>query len=319
VKQVLIGLGALAVVALFEGLYHTLGFFRERRQEELRRRLQSLGGSESAGLSLLRQGKLSRVAFLDDLLRGVPILERLETLIDQAQVQITVAQLLAFSALSGLGAAAVGAWLARLEGAAIFFLVGALIPLGIVHSIREKRSRRISEQLPDALDMMARSLRAGHALMSSFKLVASEMPSPISVEFGRAFEEQNLGMAFDRAVLQMTTRAPNNRDLKIFAVSVIVQKETGGNLVEMLEKIAETIRSRYRFYGKLAGLTAEGRISGIVLGALPIITAIGMAVMNPEYVKPLLTEPGGRSIIIYAIFSWVLGILWLRRMARVDF
>jgi tight adherence protein B len=319
-KQILIGLGALAVVALLEGLYHTAGFFAERRREELRRRLQNLGGvSESSGPSLLRHGKLSALPFLDDLLRSMPLLERLELLIDQAQVSTTVAQLIGYSALTGIGAAAVGAVLGAWSGAMLFLLIGAMVPVLVVYMIREKRSTKLSEQLPDALDMMARSMRAGHALISSFKLVASEMPSPINVEFGRAFEEQNLGMSFEKAVVQMTTRAPNNRDLKIFAVSVIVQKETGGNLVEILEKIAETIRSRYRFFGKLAGLTAEGRVSGVVLGALPLVTGLGLSIMNPDYISPLVNTPMGRSILLYAVISWALGILWLRRMAKVDF
>jgi tight adherence protein B len=317
-KHFLIGVGALAVVALFEGLYHTLGFFAERRREELRRRLQTLGGSEVGRLSLLRQGKLASLPFLDDLLRGVPVLERLETMLDQAQVSITVAQLLTYSGLAAAAGAVLGFVAARLMGALGLALLGALMPLLVVSSIRAKRARKLSEQLPDALDMMARSLQAGHALTSAFKLVASEMPSPIAVEFGRAFEEQNLGVSFERAVLQMTARAPQNPDLKIFAVSVIVQKETGGNLVEILEKIAETIRARYRFYGKVRGLTAEGRVSGIVLGILPIGTALLMTILNPSYLAPLVASPLGRNILLYAVVSWIVGLFWLHQMAKVD-
>jgi tight adherence protein B len=317
-KQFLIGLGALAVVALLEGLFHTLGFFAERRREELRRRLQTLGAGEAGGLSLLRQGKLASLPFLDDLLRGVPILERLETLLDQAQLTITVAQLITYSALAAAAGGLLGFLAARMMGALALAMLGALAPLLVVSSIRSKRARKLSEQLPDALDMMARSLQAGHALTSAFKLVASEMPSPIAVEFGRAFEEQNLGVSFERAVLQMTARAPQNPDLKIFAVSVIVQKETGGNLVEILEKIAETIRARYRFQGKVRGLTAEGRVSGLVLGILPIGTALLMSIINPKYLAPLVASPLGRNILLYAVISWIVGLFWLRQMAKVD-
>ena len=117
---------------------------------------------------------------------------------------------------------------------------------------RGQRSRRLSEQLPDALEMMARSLRAGHALSSAFKMVATEMPTPVSIEFGRAFEAQELGMPFEKAVGDMTRRAPDNQDLKIFALSVIVQKETGGNLVEIIEKIADTVRNRVQVPGQAA-------------------------------------------------------------------
>jgi tight adherence protein B len=186
-------------------------------------------------------------------LRLFPATARVEALLEQAEVRITVARLLAISGIALL----VGGLLGLLSNIGILMSLvlgplGAILPFGYVAFMRRRRSNKLSEQLPDALDMMARSLRAGHALASSFKLVSSEMPSPINTEFARAFEEQNLGMPFERAVAQMTKRAPANRDLKIFAVSVIVQKETGGNLVEIIEKIAETIRARYRFYGKLA-------------------------------------------------------------------
>jgi tight adherence protein B len=319
-KQFLIGLGALAVVALVEGLYHSIRFLSERKREELRRRLQSLGGDapEVGERSLLRQGKLSRSPFLDDLLRGIPLFERLELLIDQAQVNLTVAQLLTMSALAAFtGGALVALVASPLAGLMVALAAGAA-PTLVVISIRQQRSRKISEQLPDALDMMARSLRAGHALVSAFKLVASEMPNPVALEFGRAFEEQNLGMSFERAVLQMIKRIPGNRDLRIFAVSVIVQKETGGNLVEILEKISETIRARYRFYGKLRTLTAEGRISGLVLGLLPFVTALLVALTNPTYLSALVTTKMGQGFLIYAVISWLLGLIWLRAMAKVE-
>jgi tight adherence protein B len=307
-------------VALVEGLYHSVRFLAERKREELRRRLQSLGGGvdEAAELSLLRQGKLARSAFLDDLLQGVPFLGRLEQLVEQAHVDLTVAQLLVLSAMAALaGGTALGILggpVAGLVGA----LAGALTPTLVVMSIRRRRSAKMSEQLPDALDMMARSLRAGHALPSAFKLVASEMPNPVALEFGRAFEEQNLGMSFERAVLQMVKRTPGNRDLRIFAVSIIVQKETGGNLVEILEKIAETIRARYRFFGKLRTLTAEGRLSGVVLGALPIVTALLIGMSNPRYLSGLVATKMGQSFLVYAIASWLVGLLWLRKMSKVE-
>jgi tight adherence protein B len=182
---------------------------------------------------------------------------------------------------------------------------------------RSRRSTKLSEQLPDALDMMGRSLRAGHALSSSFKMVASELPAPVSLEFARAFEEQNLGLPFEKAIAQMVKRCPTNRDLKIFAVSVIVQKETGGNLVEIIEKIAETIRQRYRFFGKLDTLTAEGRMSSYILGALPILTGFFIAFTNPPYVMLLFTTHMGNMIFGYAVVSWLVGFLVMRSMAKV--
>jgi tight adherence protein B len=318
-KEVLFGLVAVTVVALIEGLFYTYRFFVDKQSEELRRRLRNLGGTESAGLTLLRQGKLAGNGAIDALLRGIPLAERIELLIEQAQVDITVARLMTISGAATVFGLALGILLSGLLLGLLLAALGLFGPVLVVWIIREQRSLKLSEQLPDALDMMARSLRAGHALPSSFKLVASEMPAPVSIEFGRAFEEQNLGIAFERAVVQMTRRAPTNRDLKIFAVSVIIQKETGGNLVEIIEKIADTIRARYRFFGRLRALTAEGRLSAIVIGVLPFLAGLAAAVVNPEYMKGLFNKSMGQLFLTHAIVSWVVGVFWLRRMAKVDY
>ena len=318
-RAILIGVLTVAAFALIEGLFHTIRYFRERRQDELKRRLQTLGSGVTESTSLLRKGNLSGNPAIDALLRSFSFSTRAELLLEQAEVAITVAKLFT---LSGVGFVA-GGVLGLLSNMCVILSLalaplGAALPFMYAMFMRDRRNNKLSEQLPDALDMMARSLKAGHALSSSFKLVAAEMPSPINTEFARAFEEQNLGMPFERAVEQMTKRAPNNRDLKIFAVSVIVQKETGGNLVEIIEKIAETIRARYRFYGKLRTLTAEGRMSSYILAALPILTAIFIAFTNPEYSRLLITDRIGHAAVAYAVVTWLVGLLWMRSMMKVD-
>jgi len=200
---------------------------------------------------------------------------------------------------------------------AVLPLLFGLLPLFFVLFKRNQRSTKLSQQLPDALEMMARSLRAGHALSSSFKMVATEMPTPVSLEFARAFEAQELGMAFEKAVADMTRRAPENQDLKIFALSVIVQKETGGNLVEIIEKIADTVRGREKFQGKLRGLTAEGRMSSYILGALPFVSLLFMLFGNREYLMPMFEEKVGHIVLGYGIISWTLGFIWMRKMIKV--
>jgi tight adherence protein B len=317
-RTVLIVVVSFAAIVLAESVAVTVRFLRERNAEELRRRLQSLGSGIKAQSGLLREGKLSGNRFIDEILRGWSLSRHLDELLEQAEVSITVGRLLGYCVLSTL----LVFGLALILGAGPLLAL-ATVPLGLplpylfVVMTRERRSRKISEQLPDALDMMARSLRAGHALGSSFKMVASEMPPPISIEFARAFEEQNLGIPFDRAVAQMTKRAPNNGDLKIFAVCVIVQKETGGNLVEIVEKIADTVRQRYRFYGKLNTLTAEGRMSSYILGALPILTALFISFVNPPYARLLISDKLGNMVLLYAVVSWLIGFLWMRRMSKV--
>jgi tight adherence protein B len=316
-QPLLIGLLAFAAIFFLEAIFYSLRYFADRRGDELKRRLQSLGGPDQQSFALLRAGKLSAWPALDTVLRALPFTERLERLLEQAETGITVARQLTFMALAAAGAAICGVLLVGSGLALLLGLLGGFSPLLLVLVARGRRNRKLSEQLPDALDMMARSLRAGHSLASAFKMVASELPAPISVEFARAFEEQNLGMPCERAVAQMTRRAPQNGDLKIFAVSVILQKETGGNLVEIIENIAETVRQRYRFYGKLATLTAEGRMSSYVLGVLPILTGAVLAAGNPAYLAPLITTETGNHILIYAIATWIIGFMWMRRMAKV--
>jgi tight adherence protein B len=319
VKFILIGVCALTAVVLLEALIYTMRYLSDRRHDELKRRLSALG-SGSGGPQLtgvLRMGKLAVNPAIDALLRSLKVSARLETLLEQTELEMTVAQLLAYMG----GGLALGLALAILGSGGMMFvilpLLFGLMPLFFVMFKRSQRSTKLSQQLPDALEMMARSLRAGHALSSSFKMVATEMPTPVSIEFARAFESQELGMPFEKAVADMTRRAPDNQDLKIFALSVIVQKETGGNLVEIIEKIADTVRGREKFQGKLRGLTAEGRMSSYILGALPFVCLLFMLFANRTYLMPMFEEPVGHYLLGYGIISWLLGFLWMRKMIKV--
>jgi tight adherence protein B len=315
---ILIGILAFTVVAVMEALVYTLRFVTDRRKDELKRRLSSLGTADAKAITgLLRKGKLSASPAIDAFLRSISLTARLENMLEQTELQITVARLLTFCGAGAfvglvLGLLSDGGMLSIL----LVVLFGAL-PIMFVSFIRSRRSRKLSEQLPDALEMMARSLRAGHALSSAFKMVATEMPTPVSLEFGRAFEAQELGLPFEKAVADMTRRAPDNQDLKIFALSVIVQKETGGNLVEIIEKIADTVRARYKFQGKLAGLTAEGRMSSYIVGALPFGTLLFLLFANRSYVMPLFTTDAGHYFLFAGGFMWVLGFAWMKSMTKV--
>jgi tight adherence protein B len=320
VKIILIGVVTFTAVVVLEAFAYTMRYLSDRRKDELKRRLSALGSSESltAGRTgLLRRDKLASNPAMDAFLRSLKVSARLEALLEQTELEMTVAQLLGMS----VGFAFLGLLLGVLADAGfmifVMVLVFGLLPLAFVLFKRSQRSTRLSEQLPDALEMMARSLRAGHALSSSFKMVATEMPTPVCIEFGRAFEAQELGLPFERAVADMTRRAPDNQDLKIFALSVIVQKETGGNLVEIIEKIADTVRSRYKFQGKLRGLTAEGRMSSYVVGGLPFVSLMFMLVMNRPYVLPLFTTDAGHYVLGFAGIIWTSGFLIMRKMTKV--
>ncbi len=312
-------LGSIALIAAIEGLQAVMHFLSERRRARLQHRLQSLGRPDEEDRDLLRRGRFARSAWLDAALRSFAPARALERLLEQASSGLTVAQLAGLS--TALGGTALFLLLALGRGlllALAGMAAAALAPLAWLTLVRDRRSRRLSEQLPEALATMARSLRAGHALTSSFEVVATEMPEPISLEFARAFEEQRLGLPFEQAVMSMLARSPSNGDLKIFAVSTVIQKETGGNLAEILDNIAATIRERYRFYGKLRTLTAEGRASGIILGVLPFLVALALSFINPGYLNALVDIPQGRAILAYAVASWLVGLTWMMRMTRVE-
>jgi tight adherence protein B len=318
-QQVLLLLTAIALVAFLEGARQIYRWAEEKRAEELRRRLRALRDEDRTESILLRRDRLAASPGIDALLRHVPLALRLERILQQADSRFTVAQMIGWSALLACGGVVLTSVL-RLGVAlgAVLVLIGLAIPTVLLIIARERRSQRLSEQLPEALDMMARSLRAGHALTAAFEVVAGEMPEPVAVEFGRAFEAQRLGISSDQAIVQMTERSPGNRDLQIFAVSVVIQRETGGNLAELLGNIAETIRARYRFYGKLRSLTAEGRASALVLGSLPFGMALFLRIVNPKYLVPLGTTSMGRAILAGAVIAWLSGIIWMYRMTKVD-
>lgn len=317
-RTALVVLTSLALLGLLEAGFQALRYVSDRRGRDLRRRLQAHEGPIPLDSNLLKQGRFSAIPWLDAWLSSRRWARRIEHLLEQADSRMTVAQLCGF-ALLGLAVGLLSIfWIGPLAGLAVGG-AGLAAPLVLLVAARERRSRALSEQLPEALDMMARSLRAGHALSSAFQLVAEEMPEPISVEFARAFEEQRLGMPLERAVREMGARAPSNGDLKLFAVSTVIQKETGGNLAEILDGIAATVRERYRFFGKLRALTAEARVSAWLVALMPLGIAVFMVLSQPDYMVRLVDNPLGQTILAVGVGAWILGTVWFERLTRFDY
>jgi tight adherence protein B len=317
VRTALIVLVSLAVLGLAEGAFHGLRFISDRRGRELRRRLESSGKPLATDALVLRQGRFSSIPSLDAWLSAKPWARRAEHLLEQADSRMTVVQFLGISALGLLGGALSGVWIGGF-GAFVGLVAGAA-PLALLRAARERRSRLLSAQLPEALDMISRSLRAGHALGSAFQLVASEMPEPISVEFARAREEQHLGMSLARAVREMAARSPSNADLKIFAVSTVIQAETGGNLAEILDGIGRTVRERFQLHGKVRSLTAEARLSAWFVALMPLLLAGILMAMQPDYMTRLVDTAMGRSILAFGTASWLAGVVWFQRLTHFEF
>jgi tight adherence protein B len=202
-------------------------------------------------------------------------------------------------------------WLAPLNGLLMFSL-----PFVWLWNKRRVRLKKFAAQLSDALELVARALRAGHSLGAGLHVVAEEMPSPIADEFGRVFEEQNLGIPIEEAMRSMCERVPN-LDLRFFVTSVGIQRQTGGDLAEILDKIGYVIRERFRILGQVKALTGEGRLSGVVLIALPFGLFAFMLNVKPDYVESLWTTDLGRKMSLFAIIAQIVGALVIRKIVNI--
>jgi tight adherence protein B len=198
----------------------------------------------------------------------------------------------------------------------VFTILSGVLPLLWLLLRRKKRLKAFAKQLPDALELIARALRAGHSLASGFNLVAEEMTEPIGVEFQRVYEEQNLGIPMDEALTNMTNRVPN-MDLRFFCTALILQRQTGGDLAEILDKIGNLVRERFRIWGQVQALTGEGRLSGIVLLALPPVLFGVVYYLNPDYVMVLFTDPMGRKMLAGGVIMQFIGALVIRKIVNI--
>lgn len=238
-------------------------------------------------------------------------------LFEQADTNLTFPKLAAIcgvlAGLGGLVSFAVGIHPTLVPLTAI--LLGSL-PIGWLLMRRKRRMKAFAAQLPDALEMLSRSLRSGQSIGFGFNMVASEMPSPINKEFGRVFEEQNLGVSLDECLESLSERIPN-LDLKFFVTAVVLQRQTGGDLAEILDKIGELIRDRFRIWGQIQALTGEGRLSGVVLLALPFVLFIAIYQLNPTYVMVLFTDPMGKKMLAIAALMQVVGALVIKKIVNI--
>jgi tight adherence protein B len=221
----------------------------------------------------------------------------------------------------GLLLASLGATATVVAGVPVYFapvnaLIGLSLPFLWLWNKRRTRLKKFASQLPDALELIARALRAGQSLGASLHVVAGEMPAPIADEFGRVFEETQLGISVEEALKTMSDRVPN-LDLRFFVTSVSIQRQTGGDLAEILDKIGYVVRERFRIMGQVKALTGEGRLSGVVLIALPFALFGFMLNIKPEYVEPLWTTDLGKKMSVFAIVAQILGALVIRKIVNI--
>ena len=292
-----------------------------KSEEALRQRLQTIErvstGAVDDTASLLRQESLSDVPWLNEFMQQVPVFTKLQHLLTQSESSWTVGTLVAGSLVVVLAGTWVGSFRAPTLPLAILFglLVGSL-PYVYLFWKRYSRFRRFEELLPDTIDLMARALRAGHTVTSSIEMVSTEGSEPVASEFRRLFEEQNFGLPLREAMLNLADRVPLP-DVAFLVTAILVQKETGGNLAEVLDKATAVIRDRFRLRGQLRVYTAQGRLTGWILAGLPFFMFVLLNLVNPEYEKTLLTDPVGQKMIYLGIILMVTGGWVIRRVIDI--
>lgn len=244
-------------------------------------------------------------------------LQRLSLLFEQADSPIKPEMFFGMSVGTAVLGVVVGVILrAPIPLLPLCAMMSGTLPLIWLLWRRRKRFKKFAGQLPDALELVARALRSGHSLASGLKVVVSEMPEPIAKEFSNAYEEQNLGIPIETALKGMLKRMPN-MDLKFFVTAVTIQRQAGGDMAEILDKIGYIIRERFKILGQVQALTGEGRISGVVLMALPIALFFAVYYLNPDYVMLLFTEELGRKMIAAAAVLQVLGAVCIKKIVNI--
>lgn len=310
----------LAVVLLIEGMYLTWNSAKGPEAERVARRLRmmSAGGQVSGSTqSLIKQRLLSETPALQRLLLQLPRISQVDRLLEQAGVSWTVSDLIALSLVAPVLAGGLGLWL-RLPILALLplMLLAMAMPLLWVVNAKTKRLEKIDQQLPDALDLIGRALRAGHAFPTAMKMVGDEMAEPIADEFRVTFDEVNFGISMSDALMNMATRVPST-DLRYFVIAVLIQRETGGNLSELLDNISKIIRERIKLLGQIRVLSAEGRMSAWVLGLLPFGAAAMIQLSNPGFLSVLYTDPAGRKMVATALVMMIFGVFAMRKIINI--
>ena len=293
----------------------------DERQARLERRvadaLRDTARPIDEAIQISREDLMARNPTINRLLSSIDIAKRLEAMITQADSQITVGRLLGFSFLAGvLGGLTAYTVVNGYFAWAVFFLA-ATVPILHISFKRRKRLLKFNSQLPDTLDLLSRSLAVGHAFSEALFQVSSEMPDPIAAEFRIAFEEQKLGLSTKVALDRLTERVPLP-DLKLCVTAMHIQRETGGNLAEIMERVAQTIRERFKLMEDFRTMTTSSRASAWILCSLPFALVFLLTFINPDYMSKLLYDTRGHYVIALAIVLQLIGMVLIRKILRIQ-
>jgi tight adherence protein B len=308
----------VAVVLLVEALYLSWNATKGPEAGRIARRLRVLAaGGGAPAASMIRNRLLSQTPSLQRLLLEVPRVNAFDRFLEQSGLSWSVADCCALMlaalvvALAATGYAGLP-WVICLSAGG----VAVLLPIWYVKRTKTKRLQRIELQLPDALDLMSRAMRAGHAFPTALKMVSEEMSAPIGSEFRVAIDEVNFGVAIPAALMNLADRIPST-DLRYFVIAVLIQRETGGNLTQLLDSISRIIRARINLLGQVRVLSAEGRLSAWILSLLPFGVGAMVQLTNPQFLAVLFIDPAGRKMLVGAALLMLVGIAIMRKVIRI--
>ncbi len=310
----------ILVLAFIEAVYLAFRTTRNPEKREVQRRLSALSftSHQNEEIDIVRKRVLSEVPWLNRMLLSFRWTNRMYLLLEQAGIKRPLGLFILVSVLLAVGTLLIGSWMTPLYviiiPVAIF--LGSL-PFLYIYSKKNRRMRKFEAQLPDAMDLIARSLKAGHAFSSGLKMVGDEFGDPVGTEFDKTVNEINLGVGVIDALKNLLIRI-DCPDLKFFVISVILQRETGGNLAEILENISRLIRERFKLHGRIRVLSAEGRFSAIILTCLPFFIALVLTLFNHVYLTTLITDPAGNIMIGLALLLIILGYFTMRKMIKIE-
>ena len=310
----------LSIILLVEGSYFFYHQYVSPQSRTLKRRLRGGAARPQEGLEsleILRQRKLSDLPWLNDILSAMTNLGGLEKILQQANSQMPLGVFLMVSAVLGVAGMVVAAFMDYpLLVAGGVGLVCLMLPLMKIKMQRAARFKEFERQLPEALDLMARALRAGHAFSVGMKMVGDEFPDPIGPEFNRTVEEISFGIDTPEAMNNLNERVIST-DLKFFITALVVQRETGGNLAEIIEAISRLIRQRFELLGRVKALSAEGRLSGIVLFVMPFVMGGVLWWMNEDYMRLLIEDDLGLMMLGAAGLLMLFGAVIMKKMCDI--
>ncbi len=312
---VMVALATFAMAWLFDRRNSRARIIKDRLAAERKAPERAPEEEEHA---LLRDEQLSQIPALDTLLRRSTRVSDLQKTLAQADISIRAGNFLGLSALTGVAATILAYVLSkRVEVAWIALLVGFVLPYSYASIRRNKRFEKFEELFPEAIDTLARAVRAGHAFTTALEMITAEVSEPVSGEFRQLYEEQKFGMPVRDALLNLTDRMPLV-DVKFFVTAVMLQRETGGNLAEILDNLSYVIRERFKIQRQVRVYTAQGRLTMALLMGMPPIIVTTMLLLNPSFIRPLFSDPIGHFLLVAGITLQTIGYFVIRKIIRIQ-